>query len=147
LARVRRAAAELAPEAIEQIAQRVVALMRSDGPALEPETQVRLVDATQLARRLGVTRAWVYEHATELGAIAIGDGPRSRLRFDAAVAAEVLETRRRRGLPQATVTPPSAPPRRRPRRQPATAAPLLPIHRRSARADVSRIERSRRRSY
>jgi hypothetical protein len=31
---------------------------------------------------LNVSRAFVYEHAGELGAIPLGTGPRPRLRFD-----------------------------------------------------------------
>jgi hypothetical protein len=35
----------------------------------------------EVARRLGVSREWVYEHAEELGASRIGTGSRPRLRF------------------------------------------------------------------
>ncbi len=45
-----------------------------------------LVTAAELATRFGVTRAYVYDNATELGAIRLGDGPRARLRFDPAIA-------------------------------------------------------------
>ncbi len=41
-----------------------------------------LVDAAELARRLGIERSWVYAHASELGALRLGRGPRARLRFD-----------------------------------------------------------------
>jgi len=44
---------------------------------------VRLVDAATVARRLGVTRNWVYAHADQLGAMRLGNG-RGRLRFDLA---------------------------------------------------------------
>jgi hypothetical protein len=40
-----------------------------------------LVDARAVAEYLGVDRAWVYEHASELGARRLGKGPRARLRF------------------------------------------------------------------
>lgn len=43
--------------------------------------RVRMIDSKEVARRFGLSRAWVYEHAGELGAVAIGDGPRPRLRF------------------------------------------------------------------
>lgn len=69
--------------AIEQIAQRVVELLREDnqtGPG-------RYVDAATLASELGVERDWVYAHAEELGALRLG-GPNGRLRFD---LLEVLE--------------------------------------------------------
>lgn len=42
----------------------------------------RLTTAAELATRLGVSRAYVYEHAERLGAIRLGCGPRARLRFD-----------------------------------------------------------------
>jgi hypothetical protein len=41
-----------------------------------------LVDAAALATHLGVSREYVYEHASELGARRLGSGPRARLRFD-----------------------------------------------------------------
>jgi len=41
-----------------------------------------LVDAATLAATLGVSRDFVYEHADELGALRLGNGPRARLRFD-----------------------------------------------------------------
>ena len=42
----------------------------------------QLVSAAEVARELGVGRQWVYEHAEQLGARRLGDGPRARLRFD-----------------------------------------------------------------
>lgn len=42
----------------------------------------RLATAAELATQLGVSRAYVYEHAERLGAIRLGRGPRARLRFD-----------------------------------------------------------------
>jgi hypothetical protein len=42
----------------------------------------QLIDAAAVALMLGVTRGWVYEHATELGAVRLGSGTRPRLRFD-----------------------------------------------------------------
>jgi len=52
-----------------------------------------LVDASTLAQLLGVSRAWVYEHAGELGALALGpagEGKRPRLRFDPDAARAAL---------------------------------------------------------
>jgi len=119
-ARVRRAAAGLTPEAIEQIAQRVAQLLGHD----QSRGPVDLLDASTLARRLGVSRDWVYEHANELGAITLGDGSRPRLRFDAEVAEEALRARTR-GIPTAQPRTPGA--LRRRRREPRSA-PLLPVH-------------------
>lgn len=60
------------------VAQRVdISATRARGP---------LVDAKELARLLGMSRAAVYEHARELGAIRIGAGKKGRLRFDPEVS-------------------------------------------------------------
>jgi predicted DNA-binding transcriptional regulator AlpA len=67
----------LDPADIDAIAQRVVALLDTG----ELQSAARLVDAAELAKRLGVDRAWVYSHATELHVIRLG-GPRGRMRFD-----------------------------------------------------------------
>ena len=49
-----------------------------------------LVDAATLADELAVSRAYVYEHASELGALRLGSGPKARLRFDVARAMACL---------------------------------------------------------
>jgi hypothetical protein len=107
---------DLSEGPIEAIAMRVVELLESrpTGPAL--------VDAAELARGLGVTRAWVYEHATKLGAVRLGSGPAPRLRFDPAKVAAILE-------PDEPQPPPTKPARRRgrPRRPLDKPVPLLPI--------------------
>lgn len=61
---------------IEAVAARVVELLRS------PQLSRELVDASEIARRFSVSRAFVYDHAEDLGAIRLGPGPRARLRFD-----------------------------------------------------------------
>jgi len=50
----------------------------------------RLLNASEVAERCGVTRGWVYDHAGELGALRLGGGPRPRLRFDSALVDEAL---------------------------------------------------------
>ena len=104
-------------ESIERVARRVVELLREDMPP-----PGALVDASTLASALGISRATVYEHAEELGAVRIGDGKRPRLRFDLTRACAAWAARD-------TETPPEPitvnPPRRRPR--PTTGVPLLPI--------------------
>jgi hypothetical protein len=52
-----------------------------------------LVDARQLAIDLGVSLDYVYAHATELGAMRLGSGPKARIRFDLDRARRALETR------------------------------------------------------
>jgi hypothetical protein len=65
---------------------------------------VRLVDAAELASRLGVDRAWVYSHAKELHAVRLG-GPRGRMRFDIDSVLRLLDGE------------PARPPRPAPRRR------------------------------
>jgi len=74
----------LAGESIEALAVRLAELV-SDRAGTG-----RLIDAQEVARRYGVSRAFVYEHADEVGAIRVGAGPRPRLRFDAATVGERL---------------------------------------------------------
>lgn len=61
---------------VEAIARRVVELTSSEQGGEE------WIDAAQVARRFSLSRDYVYEHADELGAVRLGDGPRARLRFD-----------------------------------------------------------------
>lgn len=61
---------------IEAVALRV-ATMLQEGPG-----QTELVDAAEIARRFGVSRDFVYDHADDLGVVRLGEGPRARLRFD-----------------------------------------------------------------
>jgi hypothetical protein len=77
----------LAEHVSERVVERIVELLdeRNAGPSL--------LDATQAARLLGVSRATVYSRADELGAIRIGEGPRPRLRFERRFLAEYLAER------------------------------------------------------
>jgi hypothetical protein len=77
---------------IEALARRVVELLRSEdvGRERRDHDDQRLLDPSEVARRFGVSRAYVYEHGTELGAIRLGHGPRPRLRFDPALVSERL---------------------------------------------------------
>jgi hypothetical protein len=144
-ARARRAAAELTPDAIEQVAQRVAQLLRreqtlpagaSDGA--QP-TRVRLLTAEQLARHLGVTRAWVYDNATQLGAIPLSDGPRPRLRFDLTTATQAFQARRHN---EPAVLSETRRPRPTRRRRTPPAVPLLPVHEPRTRGILARWHRA-----
>jgi hypothetical protein len=75
----------LDPQTVEAIARRVVELLEKRGLQRR-----ELVDAAELARRLGIERSWVYSHAIELGAVKLGTGAKPRLRFDPEIAARVL---------------------------------------------------------
>jgi len=105
---------------IEAIARRVVELLDRRGLAGGSE----LVDAAELARRLGIERSWVYTHAIELGAVKLGSGRKPRLRFDPQIAARVLH--RIGEVPAADPPARSGERAGRPLR-PEGPAPLLPI--------------------
>lgn len=95
---------------IEAVAVRVVELLGS------PPTSRELVDAGAIARRFGVSRAFVYDHAEALGAIRLGAGPRARMRFDPVEVERLFGAGRKTGA-----RPPT---HRRPRPQ---GRALLPI--------------------
>jgi hypothetical protein len=73
----------------EEIARRVAELV--DHRIREP---FRLLDTKTVASMLAISEEWVREHAAELGAVRVGDGPKGALRFDAARVRAALEHRR-----------------------------------------------------
>jgi hypothetical protein len=109
----------LAPEDVEAIARRVVELLV--GSENRPAA---LIDAAEVARRAGMSRAYVYEHASQLGAIRLGSGPRARLRFDPATAEAAIRTLTRSAPPAPRAVAPAR--RHRPSTTRAGAA-LLPV--------------------
>jgi hypothetical protein len=76
-ATTRRIAVDLTPQTVEQVAQRVAALLGDRAPR-----QPDLITAGELARRLRVERPWVYKHRHLLGGQRLGDGPKAPWRFD-----------------------------------------------------------------
>jgi hypothetical protein len=76
----------LDPASIEAVARRVIELLGEEAPFPSG-----LIDAAEVARRLGVAHSTVYEKAAELGAIRLGDGPRARLRFDPRLVERMLD--------------------------------------------------------
>lgn len=75
--------ARLHPKDLAALADAVAArILPHLAPAENPSTPHHLVDAATVADSLGVSRAYVYEHAEDLGAQRLGDGPKPRLRFD-----------------------------------------------------------------
>jgi hypothetical protein len=65
-------------EDIEAIATQVVELLGHRDQRHDPE----LIDAAEVARRLGIHRATVYRHPRRYGGEKISDGPKGRWRFD-----------------------------------------------------------------
>lgn len=86
----RQTALDLDGRIAQAIAAEVVALVR-DELGLRPSAE-DWIDAQEVARRFRLSRAWVYAHARQLGAVPIGSGPRPRLRFDPRVVADALRT-------------------------------------------------------
>jgi hypothetical protein len=100
---------------VEAIARQIADLLTGRAPVR------RYVDTATLAAMLRCSEEWVREHAAELGAVRLGDGPKGALRFDVATVEEALDRRR---LDKA------APPRRRTRPGPPRRARnvrLLPL--------------------
>lgn len=111
-----RARAVLDDESVERLAHRVAELLALRlEPASGPKPQ-RLLSAAEVAERFGVARAWVYAHASELGAMRLGAGRKPRLRFDAEQAAARLTA-----LGPRPPTSGPAPTARQPRRSAAIA--------------------------
>ncbi|MGA7704195.1 MAG: hypothetical protein WB998_04800 [Solirubrobacteraceae bacterium] len=124
----------LAPLLVELIADRLEVTSeqlyaRLGDPHIEqPEA---LVDASEIARRAGRSRWWVYEHAGELGAVRLGAGSRPRLAFWPSRVDEYLQAAAQ--LSQPIPAPARARPQRRQHtRRTSTSVKLLPIRGRDA---------------
>jgi hypothetical protein len=112
----------LAPDQLDELADLIAERLRDAEPAAQC-----LVDARAVGEAIGMTPAWVREHAAELGGRRLGDGPRPRWRFD-------LEQARTAGaalsLGQRSLAPdpaPQAASRRRRRVAPGAGVELLPV--------------------
>ncbi len=75
---------------LADVAERVVELLRTADDLQPQRGAPRLVDARELAARLGVSRDYVYAHADELGAVRLGGDSKPRLRFDLEAAREAM---------------------------------------------------------
>ena len=83
-ATARRVEVDLSPQAVEQVAGRVLELMGGREPA------TKLISAGELAHLLGVERPWIYRNRHLLGGMRIGSGPKAPWRFDYRKAIEAL---------------------------------------------------------
>jgi hypothetical protein len=109
---------------VERVAVRVVELLEARQSPATPA----LVDAATLARVLGVSRSTIYDRASELGAIEIGDSDRPRLRFDVERARKAWTRRVSSETPQQREVPALAEVRRRRRRSGSgSGVELLPV--------------------
>jgi hypothetical protein len=116
----------LAELLVERLAELLVERLAVRLGGLLPEQVAPLVDAVEIARLLGRTRSWVYEHAGELGAIRLGSGPRPRLGFSPSRVAQHLK-KFDEPVPAQLPQPPQ--PRRRRQRagRTPTGSPLLHV--------------------
>jgi hypothetical protein len=103
----------LAEEQLDRLADLVAARLASN-----PIAPQCLVDAATLAEQLGVSRATIYEHAQELGAVRVGAGVRGRLRFDPRQVRRTLEGKTEYRDPRSADHAPPRVGRRRCRAQP-----------------------------
>ncbi len=98
---------------LDVLADRLADRLAARLSAVEPPPA--LLDAREVARRTGKTRRWVYEHARELGAVALGSGPRPRLGFSPDVIAQL------KAAPQPAASTLALPLRVKPRRRGSTS--------------------------
>lgn len=113
------------PDALDALAERVALRVVE---LLSGSDHDGLLDAATVARRLGRSRDFVYQHAAELGAVPLGDGPRPRLGFDRAKVAEYVRACSSGRRTEQAAKPATEPTRRR-RSSAANGqgADLLPI--------------------
>jgi hypothetical protein len=112
----------------------VAAIAEHVAHLLHGKPRVRLVDAATLAVELGVSRDFIYTHASELGGERIGDGPRGRLRFDLDQALAAWASRSAGKGPQGPPAPAST---RGRRRQAVGNARLLPVREATTHLQIS----------
>lgn len=76
----------LTVEDARMIAEQLADVLEERGliATVPAEASVRMLDVRQVADLLGRSRQWVYEHVAELGAVRMGEGPKSRYGFDRA---------------------------------------------------------------
>jgi hypothetical protein len=81
---------ELAVRISDAVAGRIIEVIQAEQISPQLSSTAGWLDAHQVARRLGVSREWVYQHADELGCIRLGGGACPRLRFDPKMIRERL---------------------------------------------------------
>lgn len=142
----RQVAVDLTPQAVEQVATRVAQLIQRQQRTHDHERieeNIGLLTVAKLAKYLDLNPAYIYEHADELGAIRIGDGPKARIRFDLDTAKAALKQLHATREP----APPEAVRRKRRRRVDTNVytpdAPLLEIKRREIKGVRSCMARRR----
>jgi predicted DNA-binding transcriptional regulator AlpA len=85
-----------------------------------PSASARVLNAREVSQLLGRSAPWVYAHATELGAIRMGNGPKARIGFDLATIEQWKRDNQIRPAEARRA------PQRRPRRNGSLATNLIP---------------------
>ena len=110
----------MTPADLERLADLVAERLVGELAPLAADT---LLDAEEVARRLGVERDYVYRHQARLGARRLGDGGKARIRFVWSDVLAAFPCSASRGSPVAeTRVRASGRPRRR-----TSSVPLVPI--------------------
>jgi predicted DNA-binding transcriptional regulator AlpA len=103
-------------QAIRDLAEALMDVLEERGLfSRKDEPPGRVLNVADVAKLLGRSRHWVYEHAAELGAFRFTNGPRARIGFDR----DEIESWRRARQAERRVPPP---PMRKTRRRPNGAA-------------------------
>jgi predicted DNA-binding transcriptional regulator AlpA len=109
------------PADVHAIAEAVADVLADRGLVVYagPGASARVLNAREVSQLLGRSTHWVYAHATELGAIRMGNAPKARIGFD---LANIEQWKR-----DNQIRPPEEhrPSRRRPRRSTTSRATNL----------------------
>ena len=110
-------------QAIRDLAEALVDVLEERGLfTRKDEPPGRVLKVADVAKLLGRSTHWVYEHAAELGAFRFTNGPRARIGFDR----DEIEAWRRARQAERRVPPPPERKARRRRNGAATAVELIP---------------------
>ena len=73
-------------EDVRAIAEAVADVLAERGLVVYagPNGSARVLSAREVSKLLGRSAPWLYAHATELGAIRMGNGPKARIGFNIA---------------------------------------------------------------
>jgi predicted DNA-binding transcriptional regulator AlpA len=113
-------------EFLDELAGRIAVRLAACLAGLDSERTEALIDASEVARRTGRSRWWVYEHTGELGAVRLGSGSRPRLAFWPSRVDEYLQAAAELRQPM-PVPVRARPQRRRSTGRTSTGVELLPI--------------------
>jgi hypothetical protein len=118
----------LSAQDIEAVAARVVEML--EGRHLVAPAVPQPLTAAQVAARIGRSRAWVYDHAAELGVFRlgeVGEGKRPRLAFDVSKVETYVSSRSAVVKSDAAKPAPDQARRRRRKDSGRSSVRLLPV--------------------